>query len=118
MSDKGWTFKGFSSVGGFKELYDIDLVKQDIINHFNTREGELDWNPNYGSKIQSLIFELQVGSTKQEVEADVRRVMNSEGRVNTQSIDVQEIDHGYLCSISGSYEQTKEAFSLELFFNK
>ncbi len=118
MSEKNWTFKGFSSVGGFKELYDINLVKQDIINHFNTKNGELDWNPNYGSKIQSLIFELQVGSTRQEVESDVRRVMNSEGRVNTKSISVEELDHGYMCNIEGTYVQTKEVFELELFFNK
>lgn len=118
MNENEWTFKGFSSVGGFKELYDIELVKQDIINHFNTMQSELDWNPTYGSKIQSIIFELQVGSTRQEVEADVRRIMNSEARVNTKSVTVEEIDHGYLCDIKGTYVQTKEVFELQLFFNK
>ena len=36
------TYKGFSTVAGGKsnQLYDLDLIKQDLINHFYTRKGE------------------------------------------------------------------------------
>ena len=36
------TYKGFSTLAGVKsnQLYDLDLIKQDLINHFYTRKGE------------------------------------------------------------------------------
>ena len=54
-----YAYKGFSSansVDNFK-LYDIDLVKQDIINHFYIRKGEKLENPNFGTIIWDMIFE-------------------------------------------------------------
>jgi hypothetical protein len=43
VGDKGgvFTYKGFSSkeINRNYKLYDIDLVKQDLINHFYIRKG-------------------------------------------------------------------------------
>ena len=49
-------YKGFSSLDqttSNSKLYDFDLIKQDIINHFNTRKGERVMNPTFGSIIWS-----------------------------------------------------------------
>ena len=47
------TYKGFSTVGRNQKfrLTDFDLVKQDLINHFNIRKGEKLMNPNFGTVI-------------------------------------------------------------------
>ena len=57
-STAAFTYKGFSSQetkSNFK-LYDIDLVKQDIINHFYIRKGEKLMNPDFGTVIWDLLF--------------------------------------------------------------
>lgn len=59
-SNRGaFTYKGFNSKNkqnGFK-LYDIDLVKQDIINHFYIRKGEKLENPSFGTIIWDMILD-------------------------------------------------------------
>jgi len=50
-------YKGFSSVNASNfgnKLFDFDLIKQDILNHFNTKKGERLMNPNFGSIIWDL----------------------------------------------------------------
>ena len=53
----GATYKGFSTVAGVKsnQLYDLDIIKQDLINHFYTRKGERVMNPDFGSIIWDLL---------------------------------------------------------------
>ena len=52
-------YKGFSTINRSKKFRttDIDLVKQDLINHFSIRKGEKLMNPNFGSIVWSLLFE-------------------------------------------------------------
>ena len=68
------TYNGFSTVDpdstGFK-LYDIQLVKQDIINHFHIRQGELLSNPSFGTIIWDILYEPLTETLK----ANNRRIM-------------------------------------------
>ena len=61
VGDKGGTFtyKGFNSKESSKnyKIYDIDLVKQDLINHFYIRKGEKLENPEFGTIIWDMLFE-------------------------------------------------------------
>jgi hypothetical protein len=53
-------YKGFSTVSDATEnfgLYDLALIKQDIINHFYIRKGEKLMNPDFGTVIWDLLFE-------------------------------------------------------------
>ena len=53
-------YVGYSSVNndsGITKLYDFDLIKQDIINHFHTRKGERVMNPTFGTIIWDVIFD-------------------------------------------------------------
>ena len=50
VTQKTQVFSGFSTQGReFKDpkLYDIELVKQDLLNHFNIRKGEKLENPDW-----------------------------------------------------------------------
>ena len=53
------TYKGFSTLTSDKsnQLFDLDLIKQDLVNHFYTRKGERVMNPNFGSVIWDMLYE-------------------------------------------------------------
>ena len=54
------TYKGFSTLNSGAEhysLYDFELIKQDLLNHFYIRQGERLMNPEFGTVIWDLLFE-------------------------------------------------------------
>lgn len=90
-------FSGYSSIGKRipdLKLYDIELIKQDLINHFMTKKGERVMNPSYGSEIWSLIFEPFNESIKDQIIADVKNVISSEPRVRLINLNVSEFEYG------------------------
>ena len=90
------TYKGFSSRAkdrGFK-LYDIDLVKQDLINHFYIRKGEKLENPDFGTVIWDLLFEQFTDEVKETISKDVEAIINYDPRISVQSITVDSTPQG------------------------
>ena len=90
-------FKGVSTQGReFKDpkLYDVELVKQDLLNHFNIRKGEKLENPDFGTNIWLYVFDPLDEETKNLVIEDVETVVNYDPRVTLDQIEVQESDHG------------------------
>ena len=53
------TYRGFSTLVNAKKyrLTDFELVKQDLINHFNIRKGEKLMKPDFGTVIWDMLFE-------------------------------------------------------------
>jgi phage baseplate assembly protein W len=91
-----FTYKGFSSKetkNNFK-LYDIDLVKQDLINHFYIKKGEKLENPDFGTIIWDLLFEPMTEEVKQLVAKDVEEIINADPRIAVQSVSVDTTDQG------------------------
>jgi phage baseplate assembly protein W len=91
-----FTYKGFSSnesKKGFK-LYDIDLVKQDIINHFYIRKGEKLENPEFGTIIWDMLFENFTDEVKRLISEDVETIINYDPRIAINSIIVDATDQG------------------------
>jgi phage baseplate assembly protein W len=59
-SQKVQFYKGFSTINEANptsKLFDLELVKQNIINTFYTRRGERVMNPDFGSIIWDLLME-------------------------------------------------------------
>jgi phage baseplate assembly protein W len=91
-----FTYRGFSSretKKGFK-LYDIDLVKQDIINHFYIRKGEKLENPEFGTIIWDMLFENFTEEVKKLISEDVETIINYDPRIAINSIIVDATDQG------------------------
>lgn len=100
-------FVGFSTVGKRipnTRMYDIELIKQDLRNHFMTRKGERVMNPNYGSIIWFLLFEPFTESIKQQVLSDVERIIRSEPRVEIVNIDLSSTDYGLTLNVLLNYK--------------
>ena len=91
-----FTYRGFNSKNksnGFK-LYDIDLVKQDIINHFYIRKGEKLENPSFGTIIWDMIFEQFTEEVKNMIAKDVETIINYDPRVVVQNVSVDSTEQG------------------------
>src|SRR5210317_2039672 len=91
-----FTYKGFNSKNkqnGFK-LYDIDLVKQDIINHFYIRKGEKLENPNFGTIIWDMIFEQFTPQVKEMIAKDVQDIINYDPRIQVNAVGIDSTEHG------------------------
>ena len=91
-----FTNKGFSSAESKKnfKLYDIDLVKQDIINHFYIRKGEKLENPNFGTIIWDMIFENFTDEVKTLISKDVEDIINYDPRIAINAVLVDSTDQG------------------------
>ena len=91
-----FTYREFNSknkASGFK-LYDIDLVKQDIINHFYIRKGEKLENPSFGTIIWDMIFEQFTEEVKNMIAKDVEAIINYDPRVVVQNVSVDSTEQG------------------------
>ncbi len=91
------TYKGFSSVSTAAEsyaLYDLYLIKQDIINHFNIRIGERLENPNFGTVIWDVIFEPLTNDIIEVITKDVETIINYDPRVRAEQIVVTAYESG------------------------
>jgi phage baseplate assembly protein W len=89
-------YKGFSSTefkNNFK-LYDIELVKKDILNHFYIRKGEKLENPNFGTIIWDLLFEQFTPEVKDLITKNVEEIINYDPRIVTNSVTIDSTDQG------------------------
>lgn len=87
------TFIGYSSkqaVNLNTTLTDIDLIKQDIMNHFSIRRGEKLENPTFGSIIPYLVFEPFTADIVTAIEDEVERVISFDPRCQLNLIVVKQ----------------------------
>jgi len=90
------TFIGFSTDNKKKPPYtltDLDLVKQDLLNHFLTRKGERVMRPEYGSIIHDVLMEPFDDLTKQDVEDECRNIVGNDPRVELLDVSIENSDH-------------------------
>lgn len=91
-----FVYKGFSSKEANKnyKLYDIDLVKQDLINHFYIRKGEKLENPDFGTVIWDMLFEPFTPDVKEIIAKDVEEIINYDPRFAVNEIQIDNTDQG------------------------
>src|SRR6056300_1657256 len=91
------TYKGMSTVNPDNttyKLYDLALVKQDIINNFHIRQGEKLSNPEYGTIIWDILFEPLTEELKNAIIENVSNIINYDPRVEVNSITVDNYESG------------------------
>jgi phage baseplate assembly protein W len=91
-----FTYKGFDSKNSKKNFksYDIDLVKQDILNHFYIRKGEKLENPQFGTIIWDIIFEPFTEEVRELIASNVEEIINYDPRVAVNEVIVDSTDQG------------------------
>jgi len=116
----GTTYKGFSTVAGVKsnQLYDMDIIKQDLLNHFYTRKGERVMNPEFGSIIWDMLYEPLDDSTKEDIMDDCRRIVNQDPRVSLVSAHIDDYENGLTVRILMNARPFNKRINLILDFEK
>ena len=113
-------YRGFSTVNRAKKFRttDVDLVKQDLINHFNIRKGEKLMQPNFGSVIWSVLFEPLDDNLTQVITDDVKRIVGYDPRMVLKNITVVTQDQGIQIELDLVYVPTNLATSLSMQFSQ
>jgi|SRR6056300_834962 phage baseplate assembly protein W len=113
-------YKGFNSrkkQNHFKEN-DLELIKQDLLNHFHIRKGEKLEQPEFGTVIWSMVFEPMTEENVQIVSEDVTEIINRDPRVNPANISVDATEYGIRVEVDLEYVQLNLTEKLVLDFNK
>jgi phage baseplate assembly protein W len=113
-------YRGISTVAnpnGFN-LYDIQLIKQDIINHFHIRQGEKLSDPTFGTIIWDILFEPFTDDLKQLIIEDITEIINYDPRVSVNSIIVDSYESGIQIDCSLTYLPYSISESMRIKFDQ
>ncbi len=93
-----YIFSGFSTSHPSNSrswaLYDIDLIKCDLTNHFHTRIGERRMRPTFGCSIWDKFMEPMSPSLKEDIEEEVIRIISLDTRVSIKKISMFSRESG------------------------
>lgn len=115
------TFRGYSSVGTnfiSPVRYDLDLARQDLLNHFNTRKGERIMLPEFGSIVWDMLFEPLDEKNKSLIDEDVRTIIGNDPRWTLQSVTITEGPNSLDIEAIVTYNPSGETVTLPLTYDK
>lgn len=116
----GIFYKGFNSKNiqqKFKS-YDLELIKQDISNHFNIKKGEKLENPTFGTTIWSMIYEPMNDENKRIIEEDVKRIVQSDPRIKIKNLSTDATEQGIRIELDLQYIELDITEKMFLNFDK
>jgi phage baseplate assembly protein W len=114
------TFIGFNTINQNKQftLVDFDLIKRDLLNAFNIRQGELVGRPGYGTLLWDYLFENQTSETQSAIYTEIQRVAGGDPRIYINNIYMFPQENGMLIQIQLQTVATTDAQLLSIFFNQ
>jgi hypothetical protein len=114
------TFVGFNTQNQYKKftLVDFELVKRDLLNAFNIRQGQLPGRPAYGTILWNYLFENQVDAVQQGIINEVQRVAGGDPRIFISNINVYPQENGMLIELELQTVGGVNAEILSVFFNQ
>jgi phage baseplate assembly protein W len=112
-------FIGFNTQGQFKKftLTDFELIKRDLLNAFNIRQGQLPGRPGYGTTIWDFLFEPQLEAVQRNIEREVQRVAGGDPRIFINSVQAYPEGNGILLEIELEVVPSTDAERLSIFFD-
>jgi phage baseplate assembly protein W len=113
------TFVGFNTQGQFKKftLTGFELIKRDLLNAFNIRQGQLPGRPAYGTTVWDFLFEPQLEAVSREIEREIQRVAGQDPRIYINSTQVFPSGNGILIQIELEIVPSTDAERLSIFFD-
>lgn len=114
-------YKGFSTVDSLNrgnKLYDFDLIKQDILNHFNTRKGQRVMDPTFGTVIWDVLMEPLTEQIRELLQQDITAICNFDPRVYPTQIEINEYEQGYLIELTLVMKNTNQSSNMRLAFDQ
>jgi hypothetical protein len=113
------TFIGFNTQGQNKKFtaVDFDLIKIDLLNAFNIRQGELPGRPGYGTVIWNYLFENQTTETQEAIYREIQRVCAGDPRLFVSGIQAFPQENGILIQLGLAVVPSTTAQQFSLFFD-
>ena len=113
------TFIGFNTIDQFKKftLVDFPLIKRDLLNAFNIRQGELPGRPGYGTVVWDFLFENQLEELQNSIVTEVQRVAGGDPRIYISDTQVFPQENGILLEIELQVIPSDNAERLSIFFD-
>src|SRR5210317_296434 len=99
-------YRGISTVNPENSstvLYDLALIKQDLLNHFHIRQGEKLSDPEFGTIIWDALFEPLTDQMRDAIKENVTQIVNYDPRVSVNQITVDQYESGIQIEISLVY---------------
>lgn len=92
----GRKYRGFSTVADAKSfsIYDFELIKQDLINHFHIRQTEKLSDPTFGTIIWDILYEPFTIEVQEAIIEDVTRIINYDPRIQADDIVIDTYEQG------------------------
>lgn len=118
---KSQFYRGFSTADDktlSTKLYDFDLIKQDIMNMFQTKKKERVMNPTFGTIIWEMLYEPFTDSVKQKISDDVTKILNYDPRVTPTKINISEAPYGMLIEATLYFKTENVSVQMSLNFDK
>jgi phage baseplate assembly protein W len=115
------TYRGISTVNegnSSNVLYDLSLIKQDILNHFHIRQGEKLSDPEFGTIIWDALFEPFTGDMKNAIIENVSNIVNYDPRVKVNNITVDQYESGLQIEVSLVYLPYNISENMKLTFDQ
>ena len=114
------TFVGFNTVDQYKKftLVDLELIKRDLINAFNIRQGQLVGRPEYGTTIWDYLFESQIEPTENQLKDEIQRVAGGDPRIFILDAQIFPQLNGILIQLDLQVIPSTNAERLAIFFNQ
>lgn len=113
------TFIGFNTQGQFKKftLTGFPLIKRDLLNAFNIRQGQLPGRPEYGTILWEYLFEPQLEELQTQIVNEVQRVAGADPRIYISDVQMFPQANGILIELQLQIVQTTNVERLSLFFD-
>jgi phage baseplate assembly protein W len=114
------TFIGFNTQGQFKKftLTDYELVKRDLLNALNIRQGQLPGRPEYGTALWDNLFENQTTETERAITNEIQRVAGGDPRLQIGEVELFQQENGMLIQVELVIVPSTDVERLSIFFDQ
>jgi len=114
------TFIGFNTINQYKKftLTDFELIKRDLLNYFNIRQGEKCGRPDVGTTMWNLLFEPQTEETANLIIQEMQRIVGQDPRIYLSDATAYPQENGILVELEIQTVQGVNAERLSVFFDQ
>jgi hypothetical protein len=113
-------FIGFNTQGQYKKftLTDSALIKRDLLNALNIRQGQIPGRPQVGTVLWDNLFDSQSNETEQSIVNELQRVAGGDPRLQISNIEIFPQQNGLLLQVEIILVPSTEAERLSIFLDQ
>lgn len=113
-------FIGFNTQGQYKKftLTDSALIKRDLLNALNIRQGQIPGRPQVGTILWDNLFDNQTNETERAILNEIQRVAGGDPRLQISTVEIFPQQNGLLMQIEIILVPSTEPERLSIFFDQ